>query len=167
MRSPYLSRATHYRTALVRFSWRGSGSTRRLAALLTFSLFLLGFLLPCFAIEQSGSPAHTLLHSPSHDHHHTEAPASPPESSPSHEHGKKRCCHDSFQAAFYKPTGTGKTVLSSAGSTKHRHRVFSFSSPTSSPIVVFDTRYECPRVYALRLFMLTPTLYALHTFLLL
>lgn len=167
MRSPYLSRTTEYRTTLVGFSRRGSRSTRHLVAVLTSSLFLLGFLLPCFAIEQSGSPTHTQLHSASHEHHHSETPASSPESSHSHKHGKQLCCHDGFRAALYRATETGKIALSRSDSPKHRSRLFYFSSPASSLTIVFATRYECLGARALCLFALTPTLYALHTSLLL
>lgn len=167
MRSPSLSRTTEYRTTLGGFSRRGSGSTRRLASLLTASLFLLGFLLPCFPLGQSGSHAHTRLYPGSHEHYHSGPPAFPPESSHSHKQETPRCCHDSFQAAFYRATGTGKPVLPNADSPKRRSRPFDAFSPTSSPTSVFHTQHECLRARALRLFALTPTLYALHTSLLL
>lgn len=167
MRVSSLSWTTEYRAVLVRFSRRGKRLTRHLVTMLTSGLFLIGFLLPCFPLGQSGSYAHTRFHSASHAHHHNEPPVFPSEPSHSHKQETPVCCHDSFQAAFYGMTRAGKAVLSSADSPKHCHRLFYCSSPVSPLNVVPYTPGEYRRARAIFLFVPTPTLYALRTSLLL
>ena len=65
---------------------------RRFSSSLVVSIFLLGFLLPCFAPEHIGGHAH--------------AEKEESHSRPFHSHGQEseRCCHGNILAAFYRAT---------------------------------------------------------------
>lgn len=167
MRFPSLSRTRQYCTVLVTLSHRRKRAVRCLVTGLISGLFLIGFLLPCFPLGQNGNHVHTRLHSASHEHHHRESPAFPSEPSHPQKQETPLCCHDSFQAAFYGMTRAGKAVLSNADSPKQRHRLFSCSFSVSPLNIVPYTPGESRRARAIFLFMPTPTLYALHTSLLL
>lgn len=138
---------------------------QRLLSSFVLSSFLLGSILPCFAMEPAGNHAHAVgLPSPS-EHAHEETEGFPSDSSPSHDHDQRPCCHDNLRAAFYGAASNGKSLATNNTFDKVPIQLF-LSFFTCPPIVDFSARHGF-KTLPLALRIPTPSLYRLNTSLLL
>ena len=143
---------------------------KRFLSSLATQVLLVGFLLPCLAMEPGGSHAHAAFSVSSQEASHPDVGSPHSSSSPSsHDHGGggESCCCDNIIGAFYGGASSGKTILADVALTKAQAKLL--LSFLSAYQLTVDSNEQPDRLRAVFLSpqILTPSLYLLSTSLLL